>query len=485
MERPPNILIFMTDQQRGDTVRPASPARTPRIDSFRDRAVSFENAFCIAPHCCPSRASFHTGLYPSEHGVWNNVNVANALSTGLEPGVRLFSEELTAAGYELFFCGKWHISNTERPADRGWREGYVTGLPMEEDEREFRWRNYLEVREKEVRPAASPPPGGFRLPGYGEYLLYGEEETPFDDEEVVESACGFLNSRVGDSAPWTLFVGPKGPHDPYRVPRRFLDLYDPDEIELPDSFTDSMQDKPGLYRKTRRNFDKLSPEEHRQALRHYYAFCSYEDYLFGRVLDALEATGTAEETLVIYLSDHGDYAAEHGLWSKGLPAFDSAYRVPALVRYPSKGGGLKRSVSRAVSLVDFAPTILDAAGLLGEIPAERFSGRSLLPFIEGSEPADWDDTQYLMTNGNELYGIQRIVRTPEWKYVYNGFDLDELYNLKEDPGELRNRIDDPACVEVVKELCTRMWRFGRKHGERAINPYMTTALAPYGPACAL
>ena len=115
----PNFLIFMTDHQRGDTILRNSEVITPNIDRLRARAMTFSRSYCPAPHCCPSRATFFTGLYPSEHGVWNNVMVDNTLSRGLYDGVRTFSEDLKDNGYDLYFSGKWHVSNVESPANRG------------------------------------------------------------------------------------------------------------------------------------------------------------------------------------------------------------------------------------------------------------------------------------------------------------------------------------------------------------------------------
>jgi arylsulfatase A-like enzyme len=476
----PNILIFMTDQQRADSVRADSSVIAPHIAQFRREAISFDNAFSTAPHCCPARASFHTGLYPSEHGVWNNVNVANTLSEGLAPGVRLFSQELVDLGYDLFFTGKWHISNRERPEDRGWREGVVTGLPVTEDQCEKRWRDYR-AQMKAGQSSSRLSEGSIQRAGYGAYQLYGRDEQPFDDEEVIKSAEEYLHSRTGEGSPWTLFVGPKGPHDPYTVPQRFLDLYDPLSIQLPDNWDDAMEDKPALYRRMRGVFNKLSNEEQRNALRHYYAFCSYEDYLFGRILDALDSTGDAENTIVLYLSDHGDYAGEHGLWCKGLPPFDSAYRIPAMIRWPAEVVHPGRGVDRCISMVDFAPTLLEAAGGGAFGVAKNGSGRSLMPFLGSSGAVVWDDTIYCMTNGNELYGIQRLIRSKGLKYVYNGFDFDELYDLENDPGEQHNLIHDPEWELCVADMCAKIWAFGHDHGERAINPYIAVALAPVGP----
>jgi len=488
MKQKPNILVFMTDQQRGDSAQPGAPGKavTPRLDAFRAEGVAFSRAFCPAPHCCPSRASFLTGLYPSEHGIWNNVCVQNALSTDMKPEARCWSERLAEAGYELRFSGKWHASRERGPADFGWREGLVTAGARRHGQgvMGLTWEGYREMAERESARQESREPRGegvIERPGYGDMTLYGVRENPFKDEDVVRSGIEQLREAAASGKPWIQYVGTLGPHDPYAPPQWALDLYDPDEIRLPESFDDAMADKPSLYRRMRRRFGSLSREEHREAVRHYLAFCSYEDHLFGLVLDALEETGQVENTLVLFCSDHGDYVGEHGLWAKGLPAFESCYHVPAVVRWPAGLRGPGREVDAFVDLVDWGPTFLEAAGLE---PAGRMSGRSLAPFLRGETPSDWRQAHFRQTNGNELYGIQRSVRTRRWKYVYNGFDEDELYDLETDPGETRNLDAEPDLRETKEALCAAMWRFASEHGDTCINSYVTVSLAPAGPAAA-
>ena len=476
--RPPNILLFMTDQQRGDVVLPGHPCRTPHLDRFRRRAVTFSDANCPSPHCCPSRATFFSGLMPSQHGVWNNVAVPNTLSRGLAPGVRLWSEDLADAGYTCEFAGKWHVSFESAPRDHGWHERLVTCPPAKDGAGAMgpTWDTYRRQAEALANPGPRQP-GEVRRPGWTAYTHYGITDNPFNDEGVVDAAKAALGSLPDD--PWCLYCGTLGPHDPYKVPREFLDLYRDVEVPLPASFNDAMLDRPGLYRRTRGWFDQLSPEEHREAIRHYWAFCSYEDHLFGRLLDALEQSGQAENTVVIYCSDHGDYAGEHGLWAKGLPCFRGAYHVPLLVAGPDIEHG--RSVDAKVSLADVAPTLLELAGL--SVP-EVVTGRSLVPWLRGETPA-WRDALFTQSNGNEQYGIQRSITTDRWKYVHNGYDLDELYDLEYDPHEVRNLAADPAHREVLLGLCRRMWRFAADHDDACINPYIMTAMAPLGPASGL
>ena len=475
----------MTDQQRGDSIPPYSRAKTPVMDRFCKEGLTFTNAFTVSPHCCPARATFFSGLYPSQHGVWNNVNVGNTLSRGLYDGVRLWSEDLRDAGYDMYFSGKWHVSDVESPGDRGFGNyskvsGVFSGVPYKHQKPDpYEWARYDKLPAFTARHEAQ-----IIRKGYPVYTHYGINENPFRDQDVVSDAVKILG-REKSGRPWCQYVGTLGPHDPYFVPQKFLDLYDPDEIKLPGTCDDRMADKPSMYRRIRDKFDQLPENEQREALRHYLAFCSYEDYLFGQVLDALGKSGEAENTLVLYTSDHGDYAADHGLWCKGLPCFEGAYKIPAVVRWPGRlkmSGGTEDSF---INLADFAPTFLEAAGIA---TGREFTGSSLVPFFNGEKPEGRQDVLFTQSNGNEQYGIQRSIRTREWKFVYNGFDYDELYDLKTDPGETRNLISggriDPQYEKTIHDLLKQMWKFAKQTGDVCINSYVMVSVAEEGPGAA-
>ncbi len=477
MPTQPNILIFMTDHQRGDTALAEHPAITPNLSRLADQGVAFTEAFCPSPHCCPSRATFATGLYPTRHGVWNNICNDQALSRGLLPGVRCWSEDLAEAGYDLAWSGKWHVSVTESPKDRKWRELFVSGGKGDSHGQTWQWYQQLAAKPQPVTRGE----GQILRPGYGPYTLYGtKEKGNLHDERTVAEALRAMPELAAGSKPWVLYVGLTGPHDPYFVPQRFLDMYDPNKIELPASFADMLADKPRIYRRMRdTRFGQLSPDEYRQAIRHFWAYCTYLDELFGKVLSALEATGQAENTLVLYTSDHGDYCGDHGLFAKGIPCFRGAYHVPAIVRWPA---GLKnpgRRVDRFVSLADFGPTVRDLAGVT---TPGNFTGESLVPFLADQNPAAWRDEIHTQCNGVELYYTQRSVTTKDFKYVFNGFDDDELYDLRSDPHEMRNLAADASYETVKHDLVCRMWRFAHRENDTATNNYITVGLAPYGPA---
>lgn len=481
MSRKPNILIFMTDHQRRETLPGFGWARMPRMEEFAQEAVTFTDAVCPSPHCCPSRASFFSGLYPSDHGVWNNVDVGNALSRGLAKGIRLWSEDLAESGYQMYYSGKWHVSAEEGPQDRGFELLYhtksYTGIKSGDEMRvpvTYEWNWYMD--RPMCDPARERRDGEIMRNGYPEYFLYGENEHPFGDEDVVNAAVNKLREGGDGENPWCMFVGPLGPHDPYFVPQRFLDMYDIDEIELPANCRDNLLDKPALYRRTQKPYSQLTDREQKEALRHYLAFCTYEDYLFGQVMDALREGGDYENTAVIYLSDHGDYAGAHGLWAKGLPCFREAYAIPLMIKLPGGRRGVR--VDDPVALTDLAPTILDMADVH---PERRFAGVSLKGYLTDGPRPEKRKYRFTQTNGNELYGIQRSIFSDEWKYVYNGFDFDELYDLKNDPDELCNLAEDPRYAEVIRELSTELWKFAYENHDVNINPYIMVGLAPYGP----
>jgi len=508
----------MTDQQSGLTQRPENPAIMPNLDKLARHGVTFNQAYCPSPHCCPSRASFFSGLYPSEHGVWNNVDVPNTLSRGLFDSTRLFSEDLKEAGYDLFYSGKWHVSADEGPDRRGFEllhhlshqnEGYKPRKNVP-DIRE--WKSYIQDYSKCLltgQQMAGQQMEGQRLEGeiirpfYPKYRQFGETENPFRDQDVVSGAVARIQ-QINTDKPFFMYVGTLGPHDPYFCPKRFLDLYDPEQIRLPDSFTDDLKDKPHLYKRTRDWFDQLSREEHRESIRHYLAFCSYEDSLFGQLLDALTERGILDDTIVIYVSDHGDYMGAHGLWTKGLPCFREAYHVCSTIGY-GKVRNRGRMVDDFVSLVDYAPTILELAGIPGVqemdvIPAilepvgvptmlepagiktgRRFTGRSLADFLMNDRPNEWRSELYTQTNGNETYGIQRSVFDRNHKLIFNGFDYDELYDLEADPNEMINEINNPDKRVIVRRLYRKLWQFAYDNKDNIANSYIMTAMAQYGP----
>jgi arylsulfatase A-like enzyme len=508
----PNVLIFMPDQQNGATILPGSPVVKPNMDRFLTEAVAFNSAHCPAPHCCPSRASFMTGWYPSEHGVYNNVTTETAIHPNPYPGTPFWGLWLKQAGYTMGYAGKIHVGRDVTPETCG----FENLSSLEQDHLKANERRKSQQWKQAQIQSENPSdrrPGEYLRPGWVNGQLYrtlpNEGPNGYDnlaDSRIMQAGIAGMKRYTAGGKPWCLMISNSGCHDPYDVPKKFVDLYDPEKIELPASYSDMMDDKPRIYQRQRYQYwSQLSDRENRDALLHYYAKASLQDALFGDMLRALEETGQAENTIVIYVSDHGDYHAAHGLWMKGVASFREAYHIPAVIRWPGKIKNPGRQVDAFVDQVDWASTILDACGIA---PQKKLSGHSLMPWLRGETPADWRSATLSQMNGVELYYTQRIIMTKDWKYVYNGFDYDELYDLRTDPHEMHNLAfpnlaGKRAEVQAGKglahngtvpwpvlqgeqaaarqDLLSRMWTFATEHHDPLFNPYGTVALAPFGP----
>ena len=467
----------MTDQQRADSCPPWGRAKMPRLEAFTEQATAFTSAYCPSPHCCPSRASFFTSKYPTEHGVRNNVLNSMALTENLADDMPLWSDALRENGYKLHFNGKWHVSKDKDPEDYGWKQGICGRLGSATEQREGAWDLY---EEQGPVTQSQRQPGDIIRPGYATWHSYGVQKGADEDRAFADDAVATIRQNADSDQPWCHYVGFIGPHDPYFVEQEFLDLYADDEIQLPSSYSDSLADKPNVYERLREQvWDQLSEDETRDCLKHYLAYCSKMDRYFGELLDALEESGQADNTIVIFCSDHGDYASDHGLWCKGIAAFDSAYRIPLIARFPKEFKTHPETNDAFVSLCDIGPTILEACR--APYDASQFTGRSLMPLLRGETPSDWRQSICFQCDGVELYYTQRAITTKKWKYIFNGFDFDELYDRENDPREMKNLARNPEYAETIKALCKELWTFASEVDDTPISSYITVGLAPNGP----
>ena len=476
----PNILIVMTEHQQGRTVDPSCPCHMPNVkERIASKGMRFELGYTPTALCAPARASFFTGLYPSVHGMYNNYHSMPVIHGGLFPGVKLFSENLKKAGYNLSYIGKWHVSGEKGPVDYGWSipksqtpwDGGPLGFPKPGS----RVKRYREPRKDLKRYAI------IRRNGWPDYIIYGTR--PGKPENMMDFKRGKIAAeeirRLSKKPePWVIYVGLTEIHDPYVVVEPYASMYDPEEVPLPENYYDTLEDKPAIYRRMRRQlWDQLNEEQIREAIAYYWGLCTMNDDVVGMLLDALEDAGVEDNTLVLFTADHGDQVGGHGLFLKGVMPFEESYRIPMVVRWPNviKPGSI---CSEFVTLCDFAPTFCEIAGAE---PLNPCHGRSLLPIFEGSIPEDWPKSFYGQFLGTEYYYTQRIIRDHRYKYVFNAFDFDELYDLQKDPYEMRNLAFDPEYEDVKRRLIEEMWRWAEKTDDIIFNAYPSVALVPYGP----
>jgi arylsulfatase A-like enzyme len=472
----PNILIIMTEHQQGNTVDADSPCKMPNIKSrLVNIGMKFQFAYTPTALCAPARASFFSGLYPSVHGMYNNYHSIPVIHSGLFEGVRLFSEAFKEAGYNLYYIGKWHVSGEKSPEDYGWKVSWESDVGPLKAPKSGKRRENLESRVDNSK-------SGFveRL-GWPDYLLYDTVDDKLEDTmdyKRTEIAIDRIKRLSKENKPWMIYVGFTQTHDPYFALEKYVNMYKLENIPLPRNYYDNLEDKPRIYKRMKNQlWSQLTEKQVREAIRHYWALCTMTDELVGMILDTLEELSILENTIVIYTSDHGDEVGAHGLFLKGVLPFEESYRIPLIISWPKviKPGS---TCAEFVTLCDFASTFYEIANIRNP---QLTHGSSFLSILTGDIPKDWTRTFYGQFLGTEYYYTQRIIRNKRYKYVFNGFDIDELYDLEEDPYELTNLANNKEYEEVKRELIKELWQWAKKTDDIIFNPYPTVALVPYGP----
>ncbi|MBX3072026.1 MAG: sulfatase-like hydrolase/transferase [Thermomicrobiales bacterium] len=425
-ETRPNLLIIMSDEHApqfmGAYGHPV--VRSPNLDRLAGQGVLFENAYCNSPLCSPSRMSFMTGRYVHEIGAYDN---SNALSVD-EP---TWAHRLRSAGYEVVLCGKQHFVGPDQL--HGFNEQLGRDLHAESFHELHLW--------EDGTPPAAAPWGHMAKAGPGRTV-----EIDVDDA-VEEAALSWICDPARREQPWALDVGFIAPHFPFVVPQDFWDLYTPEEIDMP-RVRPNLDDQPPVYQRMRQMFGlaDFTDEEVRRARLGYYALISWFDEKVGRLLAALDETGQRENTVVIYVSDHGEMAGEHGMWRKSNFREASA-RIPMIVSWPGHYPTGK-TVSGVTSLVDLVATMLDIA----DAPIDdSLDGDSLLPLILG-EPEAWKDEAFCEYLAHGVRGPMAMLRRGRDKLNYSLGDPLELFDIEGDPDELTNLATDPAYASIRDAL---------------------------------
>lgn len=417
----PNVLVLVADDQRWDQLscadQPVIPElRTPHIDSLAAQGVFFRNAFITTPICAVSRASIMTGRYVSTHGM-------NHFRTPLEPEVmrRTYPAVLKEHGYRTGLLGKWGMG------DEGAREHF------------------------DVFHAWT---------GQGNYFHQTEEGRIHNSEWLARRAREFMEESPKDQ-PFCLTICYKAPHHPYQPDERDANLFADARIPRRSSDTAAAYAAlPGHIMDGSLNrwcyFDERKDEATREKFEKDFLRCVASlDRSVGEVLRSLRALGLEDNTVVLYLSDHGYIWGERGLGGKWL-LYEESIRVPLIIRAPGAPGAMRGARLDQMALnIDVAPTLLDLAGV--PIPAEM-DGLSLKPLIFGKEAPSREhfflEHVGVIKTRNPIPD-SRGVRARNWKYIrYVNADpeVEELYNLADDPGELRNLANDEASEATLKDL---------------------------------
>lgn len=462
MERRPNILWICTDQQRFDTLGCyGNPfVKSPNIDALAASGVQFENAFCQNPVCTPSRASFLTGRYP---------HVTRARQNGQEipADERLISRILADDGYSTGLSGKLHLAACHPSV------GIIRDPWLDHGYNEFHWSHHSEP--------------DYPANDYANWLrengaTYGRKS--FDDSPYVETstsaelhqttwcaskAINFIEARQGREEPWLFSVNIYDPHHPFDPPLEYLKPYLDrlDEIPLPNYVQGELDNKPMFQQHDHKhnefyNVNGMSPRDHRLIRAAYWAMCDLIDAQVGRMVDALKRTGQLENTIVIFMSDHGEMLGDHGIYTKGPYVYDCAIHVPLIISMP---GTIQVGVKARglMELTDITPTLIEAVGKPRDI---RMQGQSIWPMLTG-ETAKLRDDVYCeyYESGSPKYEGRRafvtMIRTQTHKLaVAHGLETGELYDLQNDPNETKNlwasATHRDIKLSLMQRLCDRM-----------------------------
>ncbi|GAA4417383.1 sulfatase-like hydrolase/transferase [Georgenia halophila] len=471
----PNVLVVMSDQQQASTLDPDGPCETPNLDRLAAAGARFTRCYTPNPVCSPARASFMTGLLPHQHGMVDVEHTVPPYRADLADGLPMWSHRLHDAGYRTGYYGKWHV---ERSYDMA-RFGFDHSHAYRDHEADYRaHRAALGLAGKPVLGELSHT---LTHPGYRDLPLYGVTDEPVEstlEHFTVSNALGFLDEACDGDTPWALMVSTKAPHEPYVVPRPYLDRYRPEAIELPDSFDDDLADRPAIYRRQQGVWADLTADDFRAATACYYALCSMVDGQVGRLLDRIDAAGELENTLVVYTSDHGDLMGAHRLLLKGVPGFEEVYRVPLVVSWPA-------AIAPGQVIDDLAQSH-DVAETLARLAGPGLDGHAvdLMPRLTGGDEPP-RTTAFAELHGQRFSYTQRLVWQDRWKYVFNAFDFDELYDLEADPTEQTNLVDDPARADVLRRMTGRMWQVAHETGDFTLTQaqdgtYRYLAVGPQG-----
>jgi arylsulfatase len=434
----PNVLWICTDEQRADTIGGFNNdhIHTPRLRRLVDESVTFTNAFVQTPICSPSRGSFLTGRYPHVTGLRAN-------GQRIRPSERLVTRVLADHGYACGLAGKLHISpcsdgRVEQRIDDGY-EMFQWSHDLEDDwPGQNMWRVWLE-RQGVTWPARGKEFARTKVRGVDIDPKY--TQTAWCADVAIE----FLRAKKPLS-PWLMSVNMVQPHHPFEPTKEYLARYPADRMPDPVYTEGELETKPvyqridhrGAYGGTNVSFSAETAAEHRETTAAYYAMIEQVDTAVGEMLDALEKSGQADNTIVIFMSDHGEMLGDHGIYLKGPYFYDCLTRVPLIVRWPKRfKKGLK--VDALVELVDLAPTLLEAAGVPAEVGMQ---GRSLMDLCTGKTTEHRTSVYCEYLDAQALYDVPPMcssVRTERYKVAYyQGIRTGELYDLQADPSETHN-----------------------------------------------
>ncbi|MBC5766766.1 sulfatase [Ramlibacter albus] len=424
--RPMNVLLIIADDQNARLGTYGAPVRSPNVDRFAREGVRFEHAYANFPLCGPSRASFLSGVRPNTIGA--------------------------KMDFMKFRCAMPDVTTLPQYfKDRGWFAGrigkaYHQGVPSDigrsGPDDAASWTQVVNPRghDKDVEGDVLNLTPGTGLGRALAFLEGDKDDADYTDGKVATAAIEMMKANA--NKPFFITVGFYRPHVPEIVPKKYFDLYPMRDIPAPDATPEELAALVPTSRLTANPHFGMTPEQQRQMIRAYSAATTFMDAQVGRVLESLDKLDLRDNTIVVFMGDHGFMLGQHGQWTKSM-LFEESARTALIVRAPQVQGG--RASAKPVELVDLYPTITDLAGLPRYA---RNEGSSLVPLLERP-----DDPQWTKPALSQVFG-GRSVRTERYRYTEwdQGRAGRELYDYTTDPAEKHNLAADPAHAATIARL---------------------------------
>ena len=448
-----NFLILVADQLSPRALPPYGNriVQAPHIENLAESGVVFEHAYCSSPLCAPSRASLMTGQLPSRIGVYDN-------GAEFAASVPTVAHRMRAAGYRTCLAGKMHFIGPDQLhgfEQRLTPDIYPAGMHWIPD-----WQAPLSDRLEWYHDMSSVFEAG---------VVEATLQIDYDEEVAFRSVRAIYDlARSGDEKPFFMVVSFSQPHDPWEVLAEHWNRYDGVDLDMPvvPSISDDRLDPHS--RRIREMCGAMSLEVPddvvRNARRAHYASISYVDDKVGQLLEALDTVGLRDDTVVIFMADHGEMLGERGLWYK-MSFFEPSITVPLIVSAP--GRFVPRRATSNVSLLDLAPTLVDLAPGQASHDFNSFDGTSLLPLLEGdAEARNRVVAGEYLAEGAVAPAV--MMRRGNLKFINSPSDPDQLFDLEADPNELDNLAAASTHTREVakfREEVTRRWNMPALHAE--------------------
>lgn len=435
-----NVLFLIADDLNCDLgCYGHGRVQSPNIDKLAARGVRFERTYCQFPLCSPSRSSFLTGRRPNVTKILTNTG------GDFGPNHPHFRDYLpdTVTLPQLFRQSGYYVARVGKLYHYG-VPGQIGTNGLDDPPS---WQHVVNPRGRdkdEENKIFSLEPGKFG--GTLSWLAAEGSDREQTDGIGADEAVKLLEQH--QSEPFFLAVGFYRPHTPYVSPKKYFDLYPPDKIELPELSDDDRRRVPApAYRSAKAEQEKMTDQQRREAIQAYWASISFMDAQVGRVVDALDRLGLADNTVIVFTSDHGYHMYQHGLWQK-MSLFENAARVPLIIAAPQAAGN-GQSTTGLAELVDLYPTLADLCGL--KTP-DYLDGVSQRPALDDPSQSVKRAAFTQIRRGPKVSGYS--VRTDRWRYTtwIGGQGGEQLFDMRADPGEMVNLAGDQKHAEVVKEL---------------------------------